>query len=142
MLVATVVDDSVVAYSHPEIFEELTTFLESRLPITVTDLEHVVGLRVTKSTDGSISVDQQEYIEKKAAVFGVDKDVTKCKTPMAVGHMLGPRPETPNKGHVKLARELMGSLIYATLTRPDIKFACSKLASIVLNPSVEDLDAM
>jgi Reverse transcriptase (RNA-dependent DNA polymerase) len=142
MLVATVVDDSIVAYSHPEIFEKWTAFLESKLPITVTDLEHVVGLRVTQATDGSISVDQQEYIEKKAEMFGVDKDTKQYKTPMEVGFMLGPRPETVNKAHVTIARELMGSLIYSTLTRPDIKFACSKLASIVLNPSTDDLKAM
>ena len=36
----------------------------------------------------------------------------------------------------------MGSLIYATLTRQECKYACSKLSSVVTNPTDKDIQAM
>lgn len=54
----------------------------------------------------------------------------------------GPRPEVADQKLISYARELMGSLIYATLTRPDCKYSCSKLASVVTTPTEEDIDAM
>jgi hypothetical protein len=143
LLVATIVDDSVVAYSSTAIFEKFKDFIEGKLPITVTPLEHVAGMRVTRNPDGSVSVDQQEYIEKKAALFGCDSDRgKKPTTPMCDKFRLDERPEVPDPERVTLARELVGSLNYATLTRPDVKYPCSKLASVVANPTEKDLDAM
>jgi hypothetical protein len=141
MIVATVVDDSVVAYSHESLFTKFRTFVEERLPITVTPLEHVAGMRVKQNPDGSISVDQQEYIEKKAEAFGC-KGGRRCNTPMCESFKLGSRPSIVDAGRVKYARQLMGTLIYATLTRPECKYACSKLASVVTNPSKADIAAM
>jgi hypothetical protein len=43
---------------------------------------------------------------------------------------------------ISYAREIMGSLIYATLTRPECKYACSKLSTVVTNPTEKDLQAM
>ena len=116
LLVARVVDDSVVAYSSDAILEKLVTFLESKLPITVTPLEHVCGLRVTRNPDGSTCVDQAEYIEKKAKAFGCDGPGRFFKTPMAPGFKPGPRPEIADSSKVTLARELMGSLIQLCYT--------------------------
>ena len=56
--------------------------------------------------------------------------------------VLDPRPEVVDKDMVQYARELMGSLIYATLTRHDCKYACSKLASAASNPTKRDIVAM
>ena len=143
LLVATVVDDSIIAYSSPSIFKEFRDFIEGKLPIAVSELQHVAGMRVTRNDDGSVSVDQQEYIEKKAAHFGCNGCVGKWpKTPMCDKFRLGDRPEVVDQKRVALAREIVGSLIYATLTRPDIKYPCSKLASVVTNPTEDDIEAM
>jgi hypothetical protein len=40
------------------------------------------------------------------------------------------RGATDSPQLVEKARKLIGSLIYATLTRPDCKYPCSKLASV------------
>ena len=141
LLVATVVDDSIVAYNRMSVFRKFEKFLEARLPITVTPLEHMCGLKVVRKDDGSIEVDQQEYIEKKAAVYECMSGKW-FQTPIESNFVLGPRPDVADKKLVDLARELMGSLIYATLTRPDCKFACSKLASVVINPTPADITAM
>jgi hypothetical protein len=143
LLVATVVDDSIIAYSSPSIFKKFRDFIEGKLPIAVSSLKHVAGMRVTRNDDGSVSVDQEEYIEKKAVLFGCNTCSGKWpKTPMCDKFRLGARPDVVNLKHVSRARELVGSLIYATLTRPDIKYPCSKLASVVTNPTEDDMEAM
>jgi hypothetical protein len=143
MLVATVVDDSVVAYSDQRLYDKFKSFLEKKLPIAECELETICGMRVLRHDDGAISVDQKEYIEKKAKAFKCDdgrgRDV--C-SPMNNVFKFGPRPEVADQKLISYARELMGSLIYATLTRPDCKYSCSKLASVVTTPTEEDIDAM
>jgi hypothetical protein len=54
----------------------------------------------------------------------------------------GERPEKPDPELVELARSLCGSLIYGTLMRPECKYQCSRLASVVTNPKPDDIDAM
>ena len=142
MLVATVVDDSLVAYSHEALFREFTDFLEKKFPVAVSPVETICGMTVKRHADGSITVNQQEYIEKKALAFDCTWSGRSVFTPMSDTFVLGPRPEVADKKLVSLARELMGSLIYATLTRPECKYACSKLASIVTNPTLVDIGAM
>ena len=96
-------------------------------------------MRVIRNADSSISVDQQEYIERKASMFGCDDKGSKIQSPMCARFMLDPRPEMPNSKMISYAREIMGSLIYATLTRLECKYACSKLSTVVTNPTEKDL---
>lgn len=142
MFVATVVDDSVVAYSDDTLYEEFKNYLRSRVPISESPLDTICGMRVVRNADGSTSIDQQEYIEKKAKAFNCEVQGTPFKSPMASDFKLGVRPEVPDKELVSYARELMGSLIYATLTRHECKYACSKLASVAVNPTRSDISAM
>ena len=72
MRVATVVDDSIVAYTSDAVFQRFCQFLETKLPIQVAPLEHVCGMRIRRLDNGSMTVDQTEYIEKKAAQFKCD----------------------------------------------------------------------
>ena len=144
ILVATVVDDSVVAYSNVELYNKYREFLLRNLPITECPLDTICGMRITPNADSSILINQQEYIEKKADAF--HQNGTKgswIMSPMSAQFKLDDlRPETPDSNRVSYAQELMGSLIYATLTRPECKYACSKLSSVVTNPTVKEVKAM
>ena len=143
IIVSTVVDDSVVAYDNEAKFNDFLKHVKRHVPIDVADLEHICGLRVTRDLrNGTISVDQTEYIEQKASQFGITEGGHVYKTPMETDFKLGERPATADVGLVKLARSLNGSLIYATLTRPECKYPCSKLASITINPTEDDTNAM
>jgi hypothetical protein len=92
--------------------------------------------------NGVTTVDQTEYIEKKASVYGISDTGYVYNTPMECNFKLGERPAAVDPALVEEARSLCGSLIYATLTRPDCKYPCSKLASVVTNPRLEDMHAM
>jgi hypothetical protein len=143
MLMATVVDDSVVAFNNDAIFDQFIAHIQREVPITVRDLEHICGMRVKYDMDkGVTTVDQTEYIEKKASVYGISDDGYVYNTPMESNFKLGDRPATADPKLVEVARAMCGSLIYATLTRPECKFPCSKLASVVTNPTPDDIHAM
>jgi hypothetical protein len=143
MLMATIVDDSVVAFNDDLLFEKFVVHVMSRVPVAVTDLEHICGLRVRRDLSlGVTYVDQTEYIENKATVFGITGNGYVFNTPMESNFKLGERPKDADAKLVTEARSIVGSLIYATLTRPDCKYACSKLASVVTNPIPDDICAM
>ena len=143
MLMATVVDDSVVAFNDKRLFKKFIKFVKNHVPIAVTDLQHICGLRVTRDmVNGVTKVDQSEYIEKKAKLFGIKGEGYVYNTPMECEFKLGERPAKADPKLVTEARSLNGSLIYATLTRPDVKYPCSKLATIVTNPTADDLSSM
>ncbi len=83
MLMATIVDDSVVAFNDDLLFEKFVAHVMSRAPVAVTDLEHICGLRVRRDLSlGVTYVDQTEYIENKAAVFGITGNGYVFNTPM------------------------------------------------------------
>ena len=143
MLMATVVDDSVVAFNNDAVFDKFVKHLLESVPITVTELEHICGLRVTRDVEHGVTyVDQAEYIEKKAAMYGVNGEGFVYTTPMETNFKLDDRPAKVDQERVSESRSIVGALIYATLTRPDCKYACSKLASVVTNPTPADSDAM
>jgi hypothetical protein len=144
MLMATVVDDSVVAFNDDLLFEAFVAHLKRELPIAVSDLEYICGLRVRRDLElGVTYVDQTEYIDNKAALFGVTDNGYVYSTPMENNFKLSEtRPKVADPALVSEARALVGSLIYATLTRPDCKYACSVLARIVTNPTTDEIHAM
>ena len=124
-------------------FEKFIAHVEREVPIAVSELEYICGLRVKRDIEhGETYVDQQEYIERKAAMFGITSDGYVYNTPMECNFKLGDRPAKVDTELVKEARSLVGSLIYATLTRPECKYPCSKLASVVTNPTQDDMQAM
>jgi hypothetical protein len=92
---------------------------------------------------GATTVDQTEYVEKKAAQFGITGDGHVYYTmPMEQNFTLDDWPAVVDNKRVALARLLNGSLICATLTRPECKYPCSKLATVVTNPTEGDVSAM
>ncbi len=144
MLIATVVDDSVVAFNDDLLFEAFVAHLEREVPVTVSDLGYICGLHVRRDLGNGVTcVDQTEYIENKAALFCVTDKGYVYTTPMENNFRLSETwPKAANPALVSKARSLVGSLIYATLTRPDYEHACSVLARVVTNPTVDEIHAM
>jgi hypothetical protein len=143
MLMATVVDDSVIAYNDDALFDEFIEHVKREVPIDVSELEHICDMRVKCDIErGVTTVDQTESIEKKAAQFGVTGDGHVYTMPMEQNFTLDDWPAVVDNERVAWARSLNGSLIYATLTRPECKYPCSKLATVVTNPTEGDVSAM
>ncbi|KAF7843936.1 putative mitochondrial protein [Senna tora] len=84
------------------------------------ELKHFLGLEVDRSKEG-LFLCQQKYARDLLQKFGM-LDCKPIATPMEVNAKLC-STEGKNLEDVTMYRQLVGSLIYLTLTRPDITYA-------------------
>jgi hypothetical protein len=96
------------------------------------EISMFLGMRIVRGCDGSFTLSQKSYIEKMAEKFNMC-DMSIVDTPCVYNSKLTRDmcPQTPDE---KIAaaqlpfQALVGGLIYAVKTRPDIAFAVSDVA--------------
>ncbi|CAL8150880.1 unnamed protein product [Prunus armeniaca] len=95
-------------------------------------LHHFLGMGVIQSKQ-SIFLHQKKYGQKLVEKFGL-KDCKIVATPLAMNEKLSKNDgsEAADEGQY---RQIVGSLLYLTATRPDIMFAASLLARFMHNPT-------
>jgi hypothetical protein len=91
-----------------------------------------LSMKFVYGLDGSISLSQTHYIEKLAERFGITDDA-KVTAPGSPDDVVTkddlPVSEADQKAAAKLPYPaLVGSLIYACLTRPDVQYSISNVA--------------
>jgi Reverse transcriptase (RNA-dependent DNA polymerase) len=96
------------------------------------DLHYFLGIEVT-SVDSGIYLTQTRYLHSildRAAMAGAKP----CKTPMQPGLKLSKSDGTV-LSDPHLYRAIVGTLQYATITRPDLAFSVNKVSQFVANPT-------
>lgn len=99
-------------------------------------IQHYLGMEVTKDGDGNFKLNQSAYIMRIASDFGLS-DAKPAKTPMDVsyGKSSGSQPLENNTKY----RQLVGRLLYLSVnSRPDISASVCMLAQRVSKPADED----
>lgn len=139
VIVLVYVDDMIITGDDQDGIEQLKQNLCVRFHMKdLGRLSHFLGLELQYKEE-VIILHQQAYCAKLLMKFG----------------MLGCKPiETPIENNVKLSinqgeelsdptmyRQIVGSLIYLTLTRPDIAFAVGVLSRYMQNPRKPHLEA-
>ena len=106
-----------------------------------------IGLHIQRDrAAGTITVDQSHYISKLLTKFNMEESKT-VDTPMVAGTLLTdadmPTPGSEEHTHMQSVpyRELVGALLYAQHTRPDIAFAVSVVARYMHNPGIKHWQA-
>ena len=145
------VDDIIIAGKD---IEEIISFKNKiSEDFDVTDLgkiHFILGIQVVRDcSDQYIYLNQSAYIDSILNRF----EMTSCSpvsTPIATNHHLS-RAQTPcnqfeQEEYERYARgtsyiSLVGSLLYATQTRPDIQFAVGLTAQFAGNPGIPHLSA-
>ena len=137
-LAAVVVDDMIVATneSPKTLHRELSERFETK---DLGPCEWCLGLEVTRDRPARrIYLSQQTSREKVLRAFRMDGDDVKTQdTPLPPGIKLSDS-ECVDYGDRKPPfpyRELLGSIMYMTATRPDIQYAVSVLARFCKGPS-------
>ncbi|CAL8992989.1 unnamed protein product, partial [Prunus brigantina] len=95
-------------------------------------LHHFLGLGVIQ-TEPYIILHQKKYAKTLLDRFGL-KDCMACATPLAVNEKLS-KQDGSEQADESLYRQVVGSLLYLTATRPDIMFAASLLARFMHGPT-------
>ncbi|UYV67807.1 K02A2.6-like [Cordylochernes scorpioides] len=138
LLVAIYVDDLIIAAERED---TLKSFKESMKRIfKIKDLGGInccLGIRIQMKEDGSISIDQERYIEELLAKYRM-KEAKPISTPMDSNSKLTKISsiEGENEPVKKVEyQSLIGSLIYLSVsTRPDIAYAVSALGKFSNDP--------
>jgi len=114
------------------------------------ELRFILGILVTRDRSKYlIFLNQSAYITQVLARFGM-LDAKPVSTPLPVKHGLSisqsPSSKAEEDGYIDFARgihylSLVGSLLYATQTHPDIQFSVNLVAQFSGNPGIPHLEA-
>jgi len=151
LLILVYVDDIAIAEPDGCHIISFKSFLGEDFEITdLGELKHMLGVLVTRDRSRHlIYLNQSAYIQCTIARFGLE-NLTLVSTPLAVKHDLT-LSQSPITEAEKCAFEdyagdihylsLVGSLLFATQTRPDIQFAVGLIAQFSNNPGIAHLEA-
>lgn len=140
--IALYVDDLICSTNKPSNKEWLKEKLEEVFTVSSGPLDWCLGMGVTCNALG-IHLSQTAYIEGLYENFGKDGKENQYSVPMDPASKLGMLEGPPQGSDAwKKAQELpyrsiVGGLLYATITRPDIQFAVGLLCSAGNNWTVE-----
>lgn len=128
------VDDIILTCSNSHELQNIIQKLGSVFPVKdLGDLHYFLGIQVSRINDGLL-LSQEKYLE------GILSDHNMA----AAKPFSTPMPTTPNLSKLmgeKLSdatcyRQVIGTLQYMTLTRPDIAFSVNKLAQFMHSPTI------
>ena len=138
IFLAVVVDDIIAAATSSSKLDEFYTQMSAVYNFKdLGEPKRLVGLNIQKLPNG-LALDQNQFVKDIAKDFK-QLDSKPVATPIALGEVPdGASPLLP-QGHRYLS--LVGSLLWASLTRPDIAVAISIACSKSIRPTKADLAA-
>ncbi|RVX06418.1 Retrovirus-related Pol polyprotein from transposon RE1 [Vitis vinifera] len=126
------VDDIVITGSDSALLGQLKTHLSESFHMKdLGSLTYFLGLEVHHSPSG-ISLNQHKYASDLVATAGL-QGATSVDTPMELNVKLR-KEEGDLLADPSLYRKLVGSLVYLTITRPDISFAVQQVSQFLQTP--------
>ncbi|CAL9003907.1 unnamed protein product [Prunus brigantina] len=133
IIVSLYVDDIIYTGSCPKMLEEFKQDMMQHYEMTDLGLlYHFLGMGV-EQTDKHIFIHQKKYAMKILEKFGM-RDCKSVAIPLVVNEKLC-REDGSEAADESEFRQIVGSLLYLTATRPDVMFASSLLARFMHNPS-------
>lgn len=84
------------------------------------ELKYLLGLQIKISNEG-IFINQAKYIKELFKTFGIDNSKTK-NIPMSIIIKLN-KNEKDKEANIKMYQDMIGSLLYLTVSRLDIMFS-------------------
>ena len=138
IVLAVVVDDILVASSALSLINKFESDMKQVYQLTSLGVpKRLVGLNITMTEDG-LTIDQEQFVKDIAADFK-QSDCKPVSSPASLGDVpLGASPALPPNNRYL---SLVGSLLWASLTRPDIAVAISLACSKSVHPTKADMAA-
>ena len=132
ILLLLYVDDMIITGDDLSGIQELNDFLSQQFEMK--DLGHLsyfLGLEITHSTD-DLYITQAKYAFDLLSRAGLTDSKT-VDTPVELNAHLTPSRGKP-LSNPSLYRQLVGSLVYLTVTRPDISYAVHQVSQYLSIP--------
>ncbi|PNX97517.1 retrovirus-related Pol polyprotein from transposon TNT 1-94, partial [Trifolium pratense] len=127
------VDDIIIIGSSTKLVHSLIQKLDSVFSLKqLGDLEYFLGIEVKQLADSSLLLTQSKYIKDLLAKTNM-LDCKPINTPMMSSCKLS-KVGSDSMSDTTLYRSVVGSLQYATITRPEISFAVNKVCQFMSAP--------
>ncbi|TYK28414.1 putative mitochondrial protein [Cucumis melo var. makuwa] len=132
VLLLLYVDDMIITSNDPQAISDLQHYLGQHFEMKdLGSLNYFLGLEVSRRSDGYL-LSQAKYASDLLARSGIT-DSNTASTPLDPNVHLIPYDGVPLED-VSLYRQLVGSLIYLTVTRPDIAYAIHIVSQFMAAP--------
>ncbi|XP_052623207.1 uncharacterized mitochondrial protein AtMg00810-like [Lactuca sativa] len=132
MIVQIYVNDIIFGSMNPNLTAKFRKLMYTKFEMTsMGPVNFIFGLNIRQGPKG-IFINQEAYTKTLLAKLSMMSD-SKVKAPMTFGTKLTQSLEKPT-GDMTLYRQIMGSLMYLTASRPDIMFLVCYGATILANP--------
>ena len=140
ILVQVYVDDIIFGSTTDQLCNRFAKLMQSKYEMSMMgELTYFLGLQVSQRNDG-IFICQSMYLRDLLKKYGLE-DASTAKTPMATATKLD--PDDPGKSvDITSYRGMIGSLLYLTVSRPDIMFSTYLCARFQANPKESHLIAV
>ena len=137
-IVLVYVDDLIITGDDKEVVCQIRSNLSLRFQMKeLGELKHFLGLEVERTNDG-IFLCQQKYAQDLLEKYGM-LDCKPISTPIEVNARLC-SAKGQDLENATMYRQLIGSLIHLTLTRPDIAYAVGVMSRFMQNPKKPHLE--
>lgn len=132
MLLLVYVDDILITGSDSDLIQELQEKLKTSFHVKdLGSLRYFLGLELHPTSSG-ILLNQQKYAHDLISLAGLES-CNSVLTPLEVNLKLS-KDEGEILTDPSLYRQLVGSLNYLTITRPDIAFAVQQVSQFMQAP--------
>ncbi|CAL9026855.1 unnamed protein product [Prunus brigantina] len=133
LIVSLYVDDIIYTGSSEELMVSFKSEMMKKYEMTDLGLlHHFLGLGVIQA-ESYIFLHQKKYARTLLDKFGF-KDCKAVATPLSMNEKLS-KEDGSEQADERVYRQIVGSLLYLTATRPDIMFAASLLARYMHGPT-------
>nr|GEV85303.1 hypothetical protein [Tanacetum cinerariifolium] len=140
LLVQVYVDDIIFGSTNKELCEAFERLMKDKFQMSsMGELTFFLGLQVNQKDDG-IFINQDKYVAEILRKFGFT-NVNSASTPIETEKPLLKDPDGEDVD-VHIYRSMIRSLMYLTLSRPDIMFAVCACARFQVTPKVSHLHAV
>ncbi|PKA47383.1 Retrovirus-related Pol polyprotein from transposon TNT 1-94 [Apostasia shenzhenica] len=133
LIISIYVDDLLVTGDDEGLIQNFKDQMKSKYEMSdMGQLRYFLGLEVHQSSKG-IFISQKNYIQNVLKRFRMNE----CKaidTPLSTSDKLKKEDGAP-EANSEIYRSLIGSLLYVTISRPDLMFAASLLSRYMHQPS-------
>jgi hypothetical protein len=134
------VDDLIVIGTHQSVISSLITQLQTKFSIKdLGNLAFFLGIQVTR-TEKSLHLCQAKYIKEllnRTRMIGAKPAPSPCPAGSKLSKLDGEPLPDPTE-----YRQVVGALLYCTLTRPDLAYAVSQLCQHMHAPSTTHWSAV
>ena len=135
-------DDGLASIDNESLWTEFMLDFKKHFDLEEKEPDYFLGCGITQHADGSIDLDPSKYIREVIAKFDMEQAVP-SPLPMSSGSRLYmPIDSDPYKLDAtvtNLYQQITGSIMYASLLKPELMFYASQLGKVMSCPTEEHL---